>query len=82
MAKSRGYQERFYRDWVKSKDLITQEIIVGETDLCISAEKDIKEIAEKIVRKYREEIDDYIKGRKSQLTVHRENKTCSVQSAS
>lgn len=61
MAKNRGYQERFYRGWVKSKDLITQEIIVGETDLCISAEKDIKEIAGKIVRKYREEIDDYIK---------------------
>ena len=37
--------ERFYREWVRDSKLITQEVRVKETDLLISAEKDIKEIA-------------------------------------
>jgi len=61
MAKSKGYQERFCRKWTASRDLITQEVIVGETDILISAEKDVKDIAEKLVEKYRTEIEDYIR---------------------
>jgi ApbE superfamily uncharacterized protein (UPF0280 family) len=60
MAKSKGYQERFYRKWTAASDLIRQEVIVKETDLFISAEKDIKGIAEKLVEKYRRQIEDYI----------------------
>ena len=53
--------ERFYRKWVKDNKLITQEVKVKETDLSISAEKDIKEIAGKLVKEYRDEIEAYIK---------------------
>ncbi|NQT47211.1 MAG: UPF0280 family protein, partial [Candidatus Omnitrophica bacterium] len=61
MAKKKGYQERFYRRWSKSKDLITQEIIVGETDIFVSAEKEVQEVAQRIVKKYRGELEAYIK---------------------
>ncbi|MEK6732864.1 MAG: UPF0280 family protein [Candidatus Omnitrophota bacterium] len=63
MAKSKGYQKRFYRELTKDSDLIGQEIVVKETDLFIFAEKDIRAVAEKIVRKYRAQIDGYIKYR-------------------
>jgi hypothetical protein len=35
--KSQGYQERKYRTWVRSPDLVTSSCIVKETDLLISA---------------------------------------------
>ena len=63
MAKSKNYQKRFYREWSKDSDLIGQEVIVKETDLFIFAEKDIKGIAEEVVKKYRVEIEDYIRKR-------------------
>jgi ApbE superfamily uncharacterized protein (UPF0280 family) len=68
MAKSKEYQERFYRGLTKDSDLIGQEVIVKETDLFIFSEKDIKDIAEEIVKKYRTEIEDYIKHRPEFLT--------------
>lgn len=58
--KSGYYQGRFYRKWVNAKDLITNEVIVKETDLLVSAEKDIKETAKGLVEKYRGQIEDYI----------------------
>lgn len=63
MAKSKDYQKRFYRELTKTSDLIGQEVIVKETDLFIFAEKDIRSIAEKIIRKYRAQIEEYIKYR-------------------
>jgi ApbE superfamily uncharacterized protein (UPF0280 family) len=68
MAKSKDYQERFYRELTKDSDLIGQEVIVKETDLFIFAEKDIKSIAEEVVKKYRTEIEDYIKRRPEFMT--------------
>lgn len=68
MAKSRDYQKRFYREWAKTGDLVGQEIIVKETDLFIFAEKDIKAIAEEVVKKYRGQIEDYIKKRPEFMT--------------
>ena len=68
MAKSKDYQERFYRGWSKDSDLIAQEVIIKETDLFIFAEKDIKSIAEEIVKKYRVQIEDYIKHRPEFMT--------------
>ena len=61
MTKKKEYKERFYRRWSESKDLITQEIIVGETDIFVSAEKEIQEVAQGIVKKYRGELEAYIK---------------------
>ena len=63
MAKSKDYQKRFYRELTKDSDLVGQEVIVKETDLFIFAEKDIRSIAEKIIRKYRAQIEEYIKYR-------------------
>ncbi|OIO33690.1 MAG: hypothetical protein AUJ70_02745 [Candidatus Omnitrophica bacterium CG1_02_40_15] len=68
MTKSKVYQKRFYREWSKDTDLIAQEVIVKETDLFIFAEKDIKNIAEDIVKRYRKEIEDYIKKRPEFMT--------------
>ena len=63
MAKTKDYQERFYRKWTASRDLITQEVVVDETDIFVSAEKDadVKDITEKLVKKYRTEIEGYIR---------------------
>lgn len=54
------YEKRFYRDWVKRSDLKTFEVRVFETDLLISASKDLKAEAEKVVYKYRRDLLDYI----------------------
>ena len=61
MRKRKDYQERFYRKWAKTTGLITQEVIIGETDIFISAEKDIKKTAQRIVKGYRDKIESYIK---------------------
>lgn len=61
MVEKKDYKERFYRKWAGPGDLLMQEVIVGETDIFISAEKDIKKIAQEIVKKYRAQIEDYIK---------------------
>ena len=61
MAKSRDYQKRFYREWTGPSDLMRQEVIVGETDIFISSKKDVKDIARKLVKKFRGEIQAYIK---------------------
>jgi len=61
MAKSRDYQKRFYREWTGASDLVRQEVIVGETDIFISSRKDVKDIAQRLVKKFRGEIQTYIK---------------------
>lgn len=53
--------DRFYRHKVKAKGLISFEVTVEETDLHISAAKNLKEKAEKAVSKYRRQIEDFIK---------------------
>lgn len=60
MSQSR-YQNRFYRRWVEKEDLVTQEIVVGETDIFVSAQKDVRDVAEKLARKFRGQIEEYIK---------------------
>lgn len=53
-------QARFYRDWVNS-DLLSFTVRDRETDILISAEKNLKGEAEKLIRRYRTDIIDYIK---------------------
>ena len=53
-------QQRFYRDWTKSDDLVGFGIKIFETDLLILSDKMLKEEAEKLVYEYRKEISDYI----------------------
>lgn len=49
--KKPGYQKRFYRNWIKSQNLFRREIIIDETDLLISADKefDSKEVKDLII---------------------------------
>lgn len=59
------YQERFYRQWTEREDLHQLWVVVEESDLYIYTSKEIKrEFAEEIVRKYRNQIKDYIKQEK------------------
>lgn len=50
-----------YRDWVKSDDLVKVVVSYKETDLCIMGERDLSKEAIECARKYRKEIEDYIK---------------------
>ena len=55
------YKERFYRQWVKSEGLVTFEVKELETDLLISARRNLEARARESVLNYREDILSYIK---------------------
>lgn len=54
------YQPRFYREWINSK-LVSFTVTDGESDIFISAAKNLKSKAEEAIRRYRREILGYIK---------------------
>ena len=54
------YEERTYRNLVKTDDLVNFEVIVKETDLLIRAEKDLSREARQSVLKYRNQLETYI----------------------
>ena len=54
------YEERTYRNRVKTDDLVNFEVIVKETDLLIRAEKDLSGEARQSVLKYRNQLETYI----------------------
>ncbi|MFA5256023.1 MAG: UPF0280 family protein [Candidatus Omnitrophota bacterium] len=54
------YKERSYRQWVKSEGLVTFEVKELETDLLISAGKNLENKAREFVLNYREEIRSYV----------------------
>ncbi len=56
-----SFKERVYRKWVKNEDLVTFEVIEGETDLLISAAKKIENEARLAILNYRRELEDYIR---------------------
>ncbi|MEK9165492.1 MAG: hypothetical protein AAB525_01365, partial [Patescibacteria group bacterium] len=67
--KQKGYQERFYRDWVGASELIHNRIIVGETDILISTDKSVEsDFLTGKIKHYRAYIEDYIKKDKNFLT--------------
>jgi len=55
------YKERTYRSRVKAEGLVSFEAVVKETDLHISAAKDLKKEALASTLRYRKELEDYIK---------------------
>ncbi len=55
-----GFGERFYRKIAKPKGLISFEVSVKETDLWISAEKELIKEAETLVLDARHQIESYI----------------------
>ncbi len=54
------YEERTYRDLVKTDDLVKFEVIVKETDLLVRAERDLSREARESVLKYRHQLETYI----------------------
>ena len=54
---------RFYRDWVGAEDLVSFEVVEGETDLLILAERILEKEARGSIVKYRKDIKRYIAGR-------------------
>ena len=51
---------RFYRDWIKTNDLISFNVRLFETDLLILADEMLKKEAEEAVYKSRKKLLDYI----------------------
>jgi ApbE superfamily uncharacterized protein (UPF0280 family) len=54
------YEERAYRDLVKTEDLVRFKIIVKETDLLVRAERDLSGEARESVLRYRHQLETYI----------------------
>lgn len=54
-------QPRIYRKLYKSKDLVSFNVAVKETDLYISAHSELKKESEQAVIKYRTPLEEYIK---------------------
>jgi len=52
--------ERKYRSWVASEDLIIFEVVKGESNLFISADKDLTVPAKQLIEECRAVIKDYI----------------------
>ena len=53
------YQPRTYRNWVSS-DLVNFSVRDRETDILVSADKNLKKETLRLIRQYRGEIEDYI----------------------
>lgn len=54
------YGERFYRERMWAKGLVSFQVVVKETDLHISANRNLKEKAREAVQRYRRDIEDFI----------------------
>jgi len=53
-------EERFYREWMKSGNLVKTIVSYRETDLCIMADKALDREALKAIKRYRDEMEGYI----------------------
>jgi ApbE superfamily uncharacterized protein (UPF0280 family) len=62
------YEPRAYRHWVKGKGLVSFNIVVKETDLCIRAATNLRRKAYKLVLKYRDILERYIERHPTFLT--------------
>lgn len=54
------YEPRTYRSKMIAKGLVSFQVVIKETDLHISAHKELKEEAEAAVRKYRHDLETFI----------------------
>jgi len=54
------YEERTYRNLVKTDDLVNFEVIVKETDLLVRAERDLSMETRESVLRYRHQLETYI----------------------
>ena len=59
--KTRQYQRRLYRDWVRAEDLFREHIVEGESDLQILTDRPLdRNFVKKRLHVYRQVIEDYI----------------------
>ncbi len=58
--KDDSYQPRVYRHWIESKDLIAFNATEKETDLYIRATSNLQRKAQRLVWKYRQQLEKYI----------------------
>lgn len=58
--KKEGYQPRVYRHWIEGQDLVSCNVAIKETDLYIRAATNLEKKAQRIVLKYREQLEQYI----------------------
>lgn len=65
------YEPRTYRDWVSDKDLVSFSVAVKETDLHIRARRDLTAEALEAVKRYRADLEGYIKSHPVFLTTLR-----------
>ncbi len=54
------YEERFYRQWVASRDLVSFEVRDGESDLLISADGDLTSTAQGVLAELRGELESFV----------------------
>jgi len=62
------YTKRFYRNRVKSEDLVSFEVTVKETDLLVSAEQKLDKETRDLVFESRHQIESYIRSHADFLT--------------
>lgn len=55
------YEQRKYRQWVRDEGLISFRVISDESDLFIRADRDLRIETECLVKKYRQQIENYIR---------------------
>jgi len=55
------HERRFYRNLVRTAELVSFRVVVKETDLCIHAEKDLANTARELVLQQRGYLETYIK---------------------
>jgi ApbE superfamily uncharacterized protein (UPF0280 family) len=58
--KKEGFQPRVYRHWIEGKDLVSFNVKVRETDLYIRASSNLQRKAQRLVLKYRQQLEQYI----------------------
>jgi len=62
------YQPKTYRQWVEGKDLVPFTATVKETDLYIRAASNLQRKAQRLVLKYRKQLEQYIEQNPDFLT--------------
>jgi hypothetical protein len=62
------YQPKTYRHWVEGKDLVPFTVTVKETDLYIRATSNLQRKTQRLVLKYRKQLERYIKQNPDFLT--------------
>jgi ApbE superfamily uncharacterized protein (UPF0280 family) len=58
--KDDSYQPRIYRHWIESKELIAFNVSEKETDLYIRTTSNLQKKAQRLVLKYRQQLEKYI----------------------